>query len=32
VDQIHPKDEKFEFSIQKLSETPVKFKDTEEIL
>lgn len=32
VDQIHPKDEKFEFSIQKLSETPVKFKDAEDIL
>jgi ATP-dependent Clp protease ATP-binding subunit ClpA len=32
VDQIHTKDEKFEFSIQKLSETPVKFKDAEDIL
>jgi ATP-dependent Clp protease ATP-binding subunit ClpA len=32
IDQIHPKDEQFEFSIQKLNTTTVKFKDTEEIL
>jgi ATP-dependent Clp protease ATP-binding subunit ClpB len=32
IDQINPKDEDFEFSIQKLSESRVTFKDTEDIL
>ena len=32
VDQINPLDETFEFSIQKLSETRITFKDAEEIL
>jgi ATP-dependent Clp protease ATP-binding subunit ClpB len=32
VDQVNPKDEQFEFSIQTLSKTEVKFKDTEDIL
>lgn len=30
VDQIHPKDEQFEFSIQKLSETRITFKDVDD--
>jgi ATP-dependent Clp protease ATP-binding subunit ClpB len=32
IDQINPKDEDFEFSIQKLAESRVTFKDTEDIL
>lgn len=32
IDQLQPKDEQFEFSIQTLSDTAIKFKDTEEIL
>jgi ATP-dependent Clp protease ATP-binding subunit ClpB len=30
VDQVNPKDEQFEFSIQKLSETQIRFTDLEE--
>jgi ATP-dependent Clp protease ATP-binding subunit ClpA len=32
IDQVTPKDTQFEFSIQKLSSTDIKFKDAEEIL
>jgi ATP-dependent Clp protease ATP-binding subunit ClpA len=32
IDQINPKDEAFEFSIQKLSSTNITFKDVENIL
>ena len=32
IDQANPKDEAFEFSIQKLSSTNITFKDVEEIL
>ena len=32
VDQVNPTDETFEFSIQKLSETRITFKDAEELL
>jgi ATP-dependent Clp protease ATP-binding subunit ClpB len=30
IDQVNPKDEQFEFSIQKLSETQIRFTDLEE--
>jgi ATP-dependent Clp protease ATP-binding subunit ClpA len=30
IDQVNPKDEQFEFSIQKLSETQIRFTDVEE--
>jgi ATP-dependent Clp protease ATP-binding subunit ClpB len=32
IDQLTPKDEQFEFSIQELKSTAVKFEDTEDIL
>jgi ATP-dependent Clp protease ATP-binding subunit ClpB len=32
IDQVNPTDEAFEFSVQKLSETRITFKDTEDIL
>jgi hypothetical protein len=32
VDQVNPKDEQFEFSIQKLSSTDITFKDVEDII
>jgi ATP-dependent Clp protease ATP-binding subunit ClpA len=32
IDQVNPKDETFEFSIQKLSSTAITFKDVENIL
>jgi ATP-dependent Clp protease ATP-binding subunit ClpA len=32
VDQLHPKDEKFEFSVGKLSETRITFKDQGDVL
>lgn len=32
VDQLHPKDEQFEFSIQKLSETRITFQDQGDVL
>jgi hypothetical protein len=32
IDQLHPEDAQFEFSIQKLSSTDITFKDMGDIL